>query len=75
MEEQVTDKKQDFIDQRLQDLNNDGVDRRGLAARAAARVLHDEEAFQMTTPARGVPLDAPRGGLARLRAAGRRARV
>jgi len=26
---QVTDKKQDFIDKKLQDLNNDGVDRRG----------------------------------------------
>src|SRR6266481_3716017 len=25
----MADKKQDFIDQRLQDLNNDGVDRRG----------------------------------------------
>src|SRR5262249_5895419 len=25
----MTDKKQDFIDQRLQDLNNDGIDRRG----------------------------------------------
>ena len=25
----MTDKKQDLIDQRLQDLNNDGVDRRG----------------------------------------------
>src|SRR5438445_2679508 len=26
---QMPDKKQDFIDQKLQDLNNDGVDRRG----------------------------------------------
>jgi hypothetical protein len=26
---QMPDKKQDFIDQSLQDLNNDGVDRRG----------------------------------------------
>ena len=25
----MTDKKQDFIDQKLQDLNNDGIDRRG----------------------------------------------
>ena len=25
----MPDKKQDFIDQKLQDLNNDGVDRRG----------------------------------------------
>jgi hypothetical protein len=25
----MPDKKQDLIDQRLQDLNNDGVDRRG----------------------------------------------
>jgi hypothetical protein len=25
----MADKKQDFIDQALQDLNNDGVDRRG----------------------------------------------
>jgi 3',5'-cyclic-AMP phosphodiesterase len=29
LEEEMADKKQDFIDQKLQDLNNDGIDRRG----------------------------------------------
>jgi len=35
----MPDKKQDLIDQSLQDLNNDGVDRRGFLSAWHGRVL------------------------------------